>query len=77
MNITLVLCTFGAVLARQHKSPALVRGASTRHVSCEFGTESTQGHHCSTKLNPADDDTRRLPVSSITLSSQWLNGRRP
>ena len=59
-----------------------IRGASTRHVSFIANrlseildtTESTQWHYCPTKLNPADDGTRGLPASSITLNSKWLNG---
>ena len=59
-----------------------IRGASTRHVSFIANrlseildtTESTQWHYCPTKLNPADNGTRGLPVSSITLDSKWLNG---
>ncbi len=37
-------------------------------------TEVNQWHYCPTKLNPADDGTRGLPVLSITTSSRWLLG---
>ncbi len=59
-----------------------IRGVSTRHPSFIANrlseildaTEVNQWHYCPTKLNPADDGTRGLPVLSITTSSRWLMG---
>ena len=59
-----------------------IRGTSTRHPSfienrlSEIldATEASQWHYCPSKLNPADDGTRGLPVLSITTSSRWLTG---
>ena len=37
-------------------------------------TDPCQWNHCPGPLNPADDGSRRLSVTSITSSSRWLNG---
>ncbi|CAB3994162.1 Hypothetical predicted protein [Paramuricea clavata] len=59
-----------------------IRGTSTRHPSFIANrlseildaTEASQWHYCPSKLNPADDGTRGLPVLSITTSNRWLTG---
>ncbi|CAB3981867.1 PREDICTED: uncharacterized protein LOC107341021, partial [Paramuricea clavata] len=65
-----------------HNCTALDAWDSTRHPSFIANrlseildaTEASQRHYCPSKLNPADDGTRGLPVLSITTSSQWLTG---
>ena len=59
-----------------------IRGESKRHpafIANRIGeildtTEPSQWNHCPGRLNPADDGSRGLPVTSITSESRWLNG---
>ncbi len=57
-----------------------IRGVSKRHpalIANKIGeildsTEPNQWNHCPGQLNPADDGSRGLPVSSITSGSRWV-----
>ncbi|KAL9977438.1 hypothetical protein ACROYT_G014841 [Oculina patagonica] len=59
-----------------------IRGVSKRHpafIANRIGeildsTEPNQWNHCPGQLNPADDGSRGLPVSSIASGSRWVNG---
>ena len=59
-----------------------IRGVSKRHpafIANRIGeildsTDPCEWNHCPGLLNPADDGSRGLPVTSITSSSGWLNG---
>ena len=59
-----------------------IRGVSKRHpafIANRIGeildsTEPNHWNHCPGQLNPADDGSRGLPVSSITSGSRWVNG---
>ncbi len=59
-----------------------IRGTSKRHpsfIANRLGeildsTEPNQWRYCPSKLNPADDGSRGLPVSAITSGSRWLTG---
>ena len=59
-----------------------IRGVSKRHpafIANRIGeildsTDPCQWNHCPGLLNPADDGSRGLPVTSITSGSRWLNG---
>ena len=37
-------------------------------------SDPSQWHHCSGKLNPADDCSRGLTSKEITSESRWING---
>ena len=58
-----------------------IRGVSKRHpafIANRIGeildsTDPCQWNHCPGLLNPADDGSRGLPVTSITSGSRWLN----
>ena len=58
-----------------------IRGVSKRHpafIANRIGaildsTDPCQRNHCPGLLNPADDGSRGLPVTSITSGSRWLN----
>ena len=58
-----------------------IRGVSKRHpafIANRIGeildsTEPNHWNHCPGQLNPADDGSRGLPVSSITSGSRWVN----
>ena len=58
-----------------------IRGVSKRHpafIAHRIGeildlTDPSQWNHCPGPLNPADDGSRGLPITSITSSSRWLN----
>ena len=57
-------------------------GVSKRHpafIANQIGeildsTDPCQWNHCPGPLNPADDGSRGLSVTSITSGSRWLNG---
>ena len=59
-----------------------IRGVSKRHpafIANRIGeildsSDPCQWNHCPGLLNPADDGSRGLPVTSITSGSRWLNG---
>ena len=59
-----------------------IHGVSKRHptfIANRIGeildsTYPCQWNHCPGLLNPADDGSRGLPVTSITSGSRWLNG---
>ena len=59
-----------------------ILGVSKRHpafIANRIGeildsTDPCQWNHCPGMLNPADDGSRGLPVTSITSGNRWLNG---